>query len=378
MKRKLSIKKYKFPLMIMLVALLTYIGFGPLFEFTQSELAKHFLSAGFGAIFISFITLFLMDQQDKNEAQRERNTMIFQEKVKAFNDFYRELEKIIEEIKSNTKKSQEEKLSEQQLNRIIFKLSNLRSHCNLKTIKEISEAIDKLFTSQTTGIYDENVLITELFNIVRSINSELLDKENKLSDEQKELRDDIVGIFKSLANDIPSKLTKAVDTSNLDIEQISLPNHYYAVIRKDDEWNWLRENGFWQGGRANRIVNMLKKIKKGDRICGYKSQRGYVAYGEVVDSPFPGSEFKNKFPDKYSIMEKNTKEAIKNGIEPDSEAEEYFIPVKWTEKSIKNYGWDNKEGIGNVKNSKYFSSPVTICNMNKQEETIKAVMKFFG
>jgi len=381
---KSSIKQYKFPLLIMLVALLTYIGFGPLLELTQSELAKHFLSAGFGAIFIAFITLFLMDQQDRNEAQRERNTMIFQEKVKAFNDFYRELEKIIAEIKSDTKKSEENKLSEEQLNRLIFKLSNLRTHTELETIKSISEAINKLFTSEGPGLYDENILTSQLFNVVRSMNAELLDKDGQLTDEQKEFREQIVGIIQGLANDIPRKgaTSKVVSKSNKG--QTSLPTHYYAVIRKEDDWDWLRANGLWEGGHTNRIVNMIQKVKKGDMICAYKSQRGYVAYGEVLDAPFPGSEFEKKFPDKYSTMSEHTIKQIEDGYRLDEDgnrikdAEEYFIPVKWTEKSIKNHGWDNREGKGNVKDPDYFSSPTTICNMDKQETTIKAVSKFFS
>ncbi len=51
------------------VSIVLFIGFKPLFEATPEGVAREILVAGLGALFVTLITLILLDRQ--NEAQKE-------------------------------------------------------------------------------------------------------------------------------------------------------------------------------------------------------------------------------------------------------------------------------------------------------------------
>jgi len=353
-------ERHKYTLLIIVVGLVTYIGFGPLFELTQSDLAKHFLSAAFGAIFISFITLFLMQSQSENEENKEKKTIIFEKKLQVFDEFYKKLEELVEKGLD----SEGGKLEHKDINNLIFRLSNIRKHCSIDTVEDLNKSIKKLFgDSKESPMFDNpKALIEELFNIVDVINVELFGNDKRTDSG---IETQIAGYFEELllneeySSSINKDASQEINKEKIDNIKKTLEGkngktgHWFANT-KERNWEWLVENSFWEGGIAKSIVSQLKKWKKGDYVYAYLSGEGYIGYGVVVGDPIKGREIKENEINGVKLPQE-AQDKINETLADEDLDEEYFFPVEWTKKSRDNsnlksslpLGYESSKGIIN-------------------------------
>lgn len=354
----MNIKEKFLPILIVIVGIATYLGFIPLFEATKSNVAQHFLPAAFGAIFISIITLFLMKQQSTNEENKERNTKIFEEKLAVFNEFNAIIEQIVR------RHHQSGKIESVDVDLLIFRLTSIRMHCKISTVEEITTRIYNIFydteNDKIKGEIERSLLIDELFKVVTLMNSELFPDASEKVIHENDLGDTFRGQIQSL-----SRLDV---TSNQNEQDVSDQNEiiYYANTG-GRSWSDMKEHGFWQGGLTKKIESGVLRLKKGDKIFAYTSGLGYVGVGVIKAPAVKGSEI-----EKIGISKANLDETTTNQIEKGelttAQAEEYFVPVEWTEETLINDNPFKKSGL--------FTSPMTICRL-RQKSTIDAVGAYF-
>jgi len=75
------------PLAVMLVGIAAYLSFYPLFQMFQSDAIKELLTAIFGALFVTFITLLQLRHQYEVGDQKEKQAQIFKEKLVVFKEY---------------------------------------------------------------------------------------------------------------------------------------------------------------------------------------------------------------------------------------------------------------------------------------------------
>lgn len=88
------------------------------------------------AMVVSIITLLLLKGQTANEEIKERNTKVFQEKLKIYNDFYQKLCGIVNDGK----------ITPQEEIELQFQVATLTMHTEANNIAAISEQVKELIT----------------------------------------------------------------------------------------------------------------------------------------------------------------------------------------------------------------------------------------
>lgn len=355
------------PVLIIIVAVATYVGFGPLMEFSESNMAKQFLSAGFGAIFIAFITLFLMEQQSKNEEKREKESRIFEQKIDAF-------KALINTLRETVQKNRDSKsiLTKEDLEKLIFDISQIRMHCDIETIDKIATSLYQIFYDEDEdkikARVNEAVLIEELFKIVEKLNLELF-PDAQPSESQKEKNskhlEAITGEFKQLTTSLNERSISKSGSRSKSVS--SGPTIFYANTR-GRVWSDLREHGFWQGGLTKKINSNVGRMVPGDIICAYLSGEGYLGVGRVVEKGVVGSEWKQNSK-LIQNLSKDTLSMLELGL--GKEDEEMFVKVDWTDDTCR------PDRSGSLKEPGLFASPMTVCRLN-HEPTIDKLKARFG
>ena len=149
------------------------------------------------------------------------------------------------------------------------------------------------------------------------------------------------------------------------VEKAEGDQRFFFANTKNRSWKDMREFGFWQGGRTEKIVGNVKKVAEGDIICAYLSGHGYLGIGKVTQLGVPGSQWLKTFSDKESLSSE-TIGSIEDGALPSSEAEDFVVIVEWEPKSA-------RQLADAFKTSGLFASPMTLCRL-RHEPTIEKLI----
>ncbi len=240
------------PLLIVILAVAIFFGFHPMITHTDSPVAKDFISAAVAAIFISMVTLFLIRAQSRSDAQKEKETTIFQEKLKVFNAFMESLNRLIIRIQIDG-----EPIRLRDLKELLFRLSNVRMHCKSNTAHEVIEQIQKLLMS-TDGSkklrqrFDITDLVRIQFTVGDLFNQELFPEQKST----KEATDEKVG-------DIFDELLHATEQDIALVEELE---------KKFEEQEQKSEGK----GKQKHSDEFKKKVAK-----AYRDERG--SYAKIGD-----------------------------------------------------------------------------------------------
>lgn len=136
-----------------------------------SDASAQILSALAGAVVAAIITLFLLLGQTSSEEKKERNTKVFEEKLRIYQDFLHCLYEVIKDGKV----TREEAIA------LEFQTSYITMHtesAHIKTIaQQVFEIVDSLNTNGTNNAEAASVnnakLMHNLFNIVEEFKKEL-------------------------------------------------------------------------------------------------------------------------------------------------------------------------------------------------------------
>ena len=67
-------------ILLIALAVIVFVGFKPLFEYAPEGISKELLVAGFGAIFVTLISLFLLEQQ----ASQAKENLLREKKLEEY------------------------------------------------------------------------------------------------------------------------------------------------------------------------------------------------------------------------------------------------------------------------------------------------------
>ena len=156
--------------------------------FTGLELPGRIMAAILGVVITAAITELLLNGQTKNEGTLKRDSKIFEEKLKIYQNFLNSLYKAVEDGK----------LTDSEKMELQFQTSLVAMHCDPKFIKTISVAVNGVIKSTCPNKGDEHTpqtaLIASLFDVVEAFRQDLYPGEFKKFD--KEDRDNAIEIFK--------------------------------------------------------------------------------------------------------------------------------------------------------------------------------------
>lgn len=151
-------------LLLLFIGVATISGAWP-----GSDISAQILSALAGAVVTAIITMFLLLGQTFNEEKKERNSKIFEEKLRIYNEFLQKLCSVVKDMK--IEKSEEIELE--------FQVAQIAMHTSSKSIKEISAQVRDMIVRIKKNDAQQNEMLAELFEIADVFYNELYNKENE-------------------------------------------------------------------------------------------------------------------------------------------------------------------------------------------------------
>ena len=150
-------------LLAVFVAIATRSGAWP-----GTDASSQILSALAGAVVAAIITLFLLLGQTASEEKKERNTKVFEEKLRIYQEFLRKLCDVVKDQKITS----EEEIELQ------FQVSYIAMHTSTKSINTISGQVRDIVINIKRGEADGNEMLGQLFTIADTFYKELYGKDN--------------------------------------------------------------------------------------------------------------------------------------------------------------------------------------------------------
>ncbi|MBR1620826.1 MAG: hypothetical protein IJ669_01740 [Prevotella sp.] len=139
--------------------------------FSEADLWFQMFSAILGVIITIIITNLLLNSQTNNDIERERNSEIFKEKLRIYQEFLQALYDVLKE----------EAVTPDEAMRLQFQTSYIAMHTNSENILQISKNVSNIVKmySQCPSengkkvIQDRELLLRNLFSIVEIFRKEL-------------------------------------------------------------------------------------------------------------------------------------------------------------------------------------------------------------
>ena len=150
-------------LLAIFVAIATSSGAWP-----GTDASSQILSALAGAIVAAIITLFLLMGQTASEEKKERNTKVFEEKLKIYQEFLRKLCDVVKD----------QKITPEEEIELEFQVAYIAMHTTSNSIKKISEQVRDIVVNIKSGESDSNEMLGQLFFIADTFYKELYNKDN--------------------------------------------------------------------------------------------------------------------------------------------------------------------------------------------------------
>lgn len=151
--------------------------------FTQKELWYEMFAAVIGVIITAIITMVLLNGQSDNDAKREQNAKVFEEKLRVYQEFLQTLNNVIEDGVL----TDEEKL------KLEFQTSYVAMHCKPCYIVTVSKAVEEVIAlkckEQDKGVGqgdNADKVLANLFKIVGAFRADLYEprkEEDNIIDE---------------------------------------------------------------------------------------------------------------------------------------------------------------------------------------------------
>jgi len=165
------------------------------------DISAQFFSAMAGALIAAIITLFLLKGQTAVEADRQRDSKVFEEKLRIYQDF---LHKLCDVVK-------DQKITPEEEIELQFQVSCIAMHTSSESIKNISVQVKDIIERIKNNDTNKKLMLEELFKISDSFNKELYgDKiiKDKDADNEEDSRRDTIANFEILVYSDMNKYEK--------------------------------------------------------------------------------------------------------------------------------------------------------------------------
>lgn len=165
------------------------------------DISAQFLSAMSGALVAAIITLFLLKGQTAVEADRKRDSKVFEERLCIYKEF---LHKLCDVVK-------DQKITPEEEIELQFQVSCIAMHTSSESIKNISVQVKDIIERIKNNDTNKKLMLEELFKISDSFNKELYgDKiiKDKDADNEEDSRRDTITNFEILVYSDMNKYEK--------------------------------------------------------------------------------------------------------------------------------------------------------------------------
>ena len=139
------------------------------------DVSAQFFSAMAGALVAAIITLFLLKGQTAVEADRQKDSKVFEEKLRIYQEFLRKLCDVVKDQKITADEEIE----------LQFQVSYIAMHTKSDAIKIISEQVRKIVVGIKNNEKNSNNMLSQLFVISDALYKELYDKDNSFDEEDR-------------------------------------------------------------------------------------------------------------------------------------------------------------------------------------------------
>lgn len=300
-----------------IVGCMVFVMICAIIVFTYQDFPARLMAAILGVVITATITVVLLDGQSKKEQTAKRNSKVFEEKLKIYQNFLSTLYDVVKD----------RKLTEEEKLQLEFQTSLVAMHCKPKSLNLVSAAVRNVISSFCPSNEKEkqksqgNIpLLESLLRVVEALRIDLygVDKEkdaekndddlNKMlfsseikdktiknfkeayketadSDEVEPLEtweqavkkwQDAGWIVKSMeSEDCPLQITRNDGNPGM-IDMGFYDNHYYIQARYEGDWNFSKCLKWDNGGRRQRefwweYPPLAMDVPKGSFISRFKS-----------------------------------------------------------------------------------------------------------
>ena len=157
-------------LLVLFVGVATGSGAWP-----GSDASAQILSALAGAVVAAIITLFLLLGQTSSEEKKERNTKVFEERLRIYQEF---LHKLCDVVK-------DQKIEPEEEIELEFQVAYIAMHTSSDSIKTISDQVRDIVVNIKKGDSDANEMLSQLFVIADTFYKELYGKSNDYNEDDR-------------------------------------------------------------------------------------------------------------------------------------------------------------------------------------------------
>lgn len=158
-------------LSLIFIAIVVFFGSAIMFgNYNTQDIWPRIVGALFGVVLSAIITMLLLSGQTRNALEKERNTEIFKEKLKIYQEYLHALCKILKDGEITSEEAVE----------LQFLTSYISLHTKSKSICEISanaSNIIHLYVGKKTPTKNTEELLKNLFEIVHCFREELYPKD---------------------------------------------------------------------------------------------------------------------------------------------------------------------------------------------------------
>ena len=301
-----------------IVGCMVFVMICAIIVFTYQDFPARLMAAILGVVITATITVVLLDGQSKKEQTAKRNSKVFEEKLKIYQNFLSTLYDVVKD----------RKLTEEEKLQLEFQTSLVAMHCKPKSLNLVSAAVRNVISSFCPSNEKEkqksqgNIpLLESLLGVVEALKIDLysVDKEkdaekndddlNKMlfsseikdktiknfkeayketadSDEVEPLEtweqavkkwQDAGWIVKSMeSEDCPLQITRNDGNPGM-IDMGFYDNHYYIQARYEGDWNFskcLKWDKITEKSRESNVLDMLKTNK--DSTLHIATQPPYI------------------------------------------------------------------------------------------------------
>lgn len=226
--------------------------------FTGFDLAFQLIAACLGAIITMFITRMLLQNQSHSEEEKEKNTKVFEEKLRIYKEFLATLCKTLEDGKI----TQEESI------RLQFQASYIAMHTESKRINDISKNVSEIVNLYSPNNENKDMtkpLLSNLFNIVEAFRKELYG-DKIASGNFTETIDNFANFGDAVAKIVD--VTEKVD----------------AASKLPDTWTPWKNSKIYEGWTYKTVVNCpIRFVREGMTFFVQRNSEGRWRFGVSLD-----------------------------------------------------------------------------------------------
>ena len=157
-------------LFVLLVIIAAFSGTWP-----GRDVSAQLFSAISGALIAAIITLFLLKGQTEVEADRQRDSKVFEEQLKIYQDFLKKLCDVVKDMD----------ITKQEEIELQFQVSYIAMHTKSDSIRIISENVKEIVSRVKKGEKKANNMLEKLFEIADVFHNELYNEKPSTSGREK-------------------------------------------------------------------------------------------------------------------------------------------------------------------------------------------------